>query len=162
MSKASLFALLFVGWGLHAGPQSADVTVSTEVINEVLFTVAGEARTQRDLELYRAVLSQVFQKKQIGQYSKNPAEDFLLSQLAVREAEAFDLQAEVPRLSAQQKKQFSSYSTPDLEREIRQVAESIALVEIKENQLKQQARFASWVELLRRKYQVRIKSSVYQ
>lgn len=162
MPRSLFIYILLVGSPLLATPQSGDVSAPTEVINEVLFTVSGEVKTQRDLDLYRDLLTQIFQKKLISQYSKNIAEDFLLSQLAVREAAVFELRADVPQLTLQQKKLFADYPPTELERELRQVADSIALVEIKESQLKQRARFITWVELLRRKYQVRLKSSVYQ
>jgi len=155
--------VLFLGCGLWAAtPASSDLTsASATLVNEVLFTLSGEARTQRDMELYRDVLAEVFDKKRIGPYTKSLPEDFLLSQLASREASAFDLQAEPPSLSTAQKKKLSAYPPEELERQVRELSRAMALIEIKENQLKQEPRFTSWVDLLKRKYQLRVKSALY-
>jgi hypothetical protein len=146
---AFLIAFLFV---LTALAQTAP-----NVLNEVLFSVAGEASTVRDQQIYQAVLDEVFHKPHLSRFSQKPATDFLLSRLSFREASTFDLTSDKIKISENSKKKLSEFSSAEIEREANIVSRALLLIELKENQLKQQERFDTWFEVLKRKYQVKYK-----
>lgn len=130
-----------------------------QVMNEVLFSVSGTAATSFDRQTYTGVLNEVFQKKSLSTFSRDPASDFLLSRLADREARIFDLPGEKPKISESARKKLSDLSAEEIDNEAGLIARALALVEIKEAQLKQQERFDTWFELLKRKYQLKIKTT---
>ena len=129
------------------------------VVNEVLFSVSGEAATARDQQIYQSVLSEVFHKQHLSQFSQKPVSDFLLSRLSFKEASVFDLTSEKTKISESVKKKWAEYSLTEIEREANIISKALLLIELKENQLKQQERFDIWFEVLKRKYQVKFKST---
>ncbi|MBY0555244.1 hypothetical protein K2P97_11990 [bacterium] len=144
------FLISFVG--SLSGAQST-------VLNEVLFSVGGVSWTARDRQLYETVIREVYTRDKISKFSLKTKEDFLISRLSAREAEAFDLQPEKNKTADAVKKKFNEFSAAEIESEVNQISKALTIVELKENQLKQQDRFDAWVELLKRKYQVKIKSN---
>ena|GEM_PF-3092396 len=127
------------------------------IINEILFTVASEPATARDQQIYQAVLNEVFQRKTMGVFTAKLADDFLLSRLAYKEAVAFDFQAEDVKQNEAAKKKLSPYSKTEINKEVEIISKALALIEIKENQLKEKARFDAWFEIIKRKYLVKFK-----
>ncbi len=113
----------------------------TAPVNEVLFAITLEASTARDLQLYQAVLTEVFQKKTLSRYSKSAAQDFLLSRLAYREAMVFELTGEKNKITDAARKKMSEYTAEGIEKEAALIAKAQALIEVKEAQLKQRERF---------------------
>lgn len=128
------------------------------VINEVLFSVGTKSFTSRDHLVYKSVLNEVFQKTRISQFTKRPVDDFLLSRLSYNEAIAFELAPEKPKLRDQVRKKLSEFSLGEIEREREIIAAALALIDIKEAQVKNQGRFNTWFDLLKRKYQLKLKS----
>lgn len=129
------------------------------IVNEVLFSVAGHSWTARDRQLYEALLKEAYGKEGLTKFSVKRKEDFLLSRLSAREADAFDLQPEKNKLIDAIKKKTNQFSATEIENELTLISKALTIVELKENQLKQQERFDTWFELLKRKYQVKIKSN---
>lgn len=128
------------------------------LVNEILFSVAGESFTARDQQIYELVLKEVFQKEKLSEFTTKKSDDFLLSRLCFVEAKTFDLKGVDVAVTANTKKKLSDFSDTEISHEVEVVAKSLALIDIKEAQIKQKARFISWLELIKRKYQVKIKS----
>ena len=129
------------------------------VVNEVLFSIGSVSYTGRDQLIYKSVLAELYQKNKISQYSKKPFDDFLLSRLSYSEANAFEIKSEKSKISDAAKKKLSEFSIEEILRENEYIAVAIALIDIKESQLRSQTRFDTWFELLKRKYQYKLKSS---
>ncbi|WP_148284969.1 hypothetical protein [Pseudobdellovibrio exovorus] len=144
-------------------PAIAEELVQVEVINEALFSLAGnETSTTRDLALYKSVLTEVFRKKNLSQYSANGVQDFLLSRMAYKEAQVFSLKPEAVKISDSVRKKLEAYDKAELDREANLITQSLAWIELKENQLKDRERFQNWIDVLKRKYQLKIKSPQYR
>lgn len=129
------------------------------VINEILFSIANESVTSRDRQVYQSVLSEVFQKDRVSQFTKKLSDDFVLSRLSYREAKVFELRSVEVKLNESMKKKLSEFSQREITREVEIIGKAIALIEMKETQLKQKDRFDTWFALLKRKYQLKLKSS---
>lgn len=148
------FTIVFLVSGLAAAQPPKEA-----VVNEVLFSIGSVSYTGRDMLIYKAVLSELYQKGRISQYTKKPFDDFLLSRLSFNEASAFELKSEKSKISDAVRKKLSEFSLDEIVRENENIAVAIALIDIKESQLKSQTRFDTWYDLLKRKYQFKLKSS---
>lgn len=147
MLKSLLIFILIFSGAVQA--QKTDV-------NRVLFSIGTTSWTSRDREAYQFVLSEVFQKKALSQYSKNPENDFLLSRLSYKEAAVFELSAG-EKTKVDVNKKLNGFTPAEVERETNYISKALILIEIKESQHKDSRRFNSWFELLKRKYLVRLK-----
>lgn len=147
---------IFVCTAASAAPERNS---KDSVIIEVLFSIGSESYTSRDLLIYKTVLSEVFQKNRISQFAKKTPEDFLLSRLSYKEAKVFELTNEKLKVSEAARKKMNEFSLDEIDRENEIISVALALIEIKEVQVKSQARFDTWFELLKRKYQIKLKSS---
>lgn len=127
-------------------------------INKVLFSVGNQSWTMRDLELYQSVLNVVFNKKVLSQYSKDEFNDFLVSRVSLKEADVFQISYVKQAITEPERKKLVAFTREEIEKEVTAIAKADALIEIKENQHKDTGRFNTWLELMKRKYVVRIKS----
>jgi hypothetical protein len=127
-------------------------------INKVLFSAGDQSWTSRDMSLYQSVLSDVFKKKKLSEFSKNEFNDFLLSRISLKEADIFQISYDKKSLSESERKKLTQFTKDEIDKEVTSIAKAQALIEIKENQHKDAARFNTWLELMKRKYVVRIKS----
>lgn len=133
---------------------------SSVTLNEVIFSITGESYTSRDQALYRQILSQVFGKTRISEFSETDLQDFVLSRLADKEAQGFNFKAEKNyTLTEAARKKMSAYSEDSINAEVEIVARSLQWIELKKNQLEQRERFNVWLDVLKRKYQLRLKAS---
>ena len=129
----------------------------SQTVNEVVFSIAGKASTQRDLSVYQFVIREYFQKNKMSVFVKKDMDDFLLSRLAYQEALAFDFNGiDLPK--KRDVKKNKNFSESELQSEQEVLAKALAYMEIKEAQVKEQGRFETWFELLKRKYQVKYKA----
>lgn len=133
--------------------------VTVSLVNEILFSMAGESYTRRDQQLYKILLAEVFQKKQIGKFLQKEEFDFMLSRLALKEADAFGLKVTPVKLPESVRKKLSDYTPAEIDRELRAISKALAYIALKESQLQQPERFNTWFELLKRKYQIKLKSA---
>ena len=154
----SLVQVFILNVFLISGLASAQ-PLKEAVVNEVLFSIGTVSYTGRDMLIYKSVLSELYLKNRISQYTKKPFDDFLLSRLSFSEASAFELKSEKSKISEAARKKLSEFSLEEIVRENENIAVAIALIDIKESQLRSQARFDTWFELLKRKYQLKLKSS---
>jgi hypothetical protein len=144
---------------------SAFLSAEGFLVNEVLFSVAAKSATARDRLLYETIIQEVFEKKQLSRFSKKKSDDFLLSRLCSREAEVFDISPDKKIVSDSARKKMNDFSTTEIENEISLISKALSIIElkenqiVKENQLTPQERFDTWYEVLKRKYQVKIKSN---
>lgn len=145
--------------GSYQAGAATDRSQKDAVVNEILFSIANEPSTSRDMQTYQKMLNEVFQKNKISQFTKKLSEDFLLSRLSYKEAKVFELTGFKTKISEASREKLSEFSQIEIDREIEIISKAMELIEIKESQLKQQARFDTWFELLKRKYQLKLKSS---
>lgn len=151
---------IFLKFGVLISIVSFHVLLQAETImNEVLFSIANESSTSRDRLVYQRVLNEVFKKDTISQFTPKTADDFLLSRLSYKEAKAFDMHGNEMKINENSKKKLSEFTPSEVERELEVISTALALIEIKEAQLKGKERFNTWFELIKHKYQLKIKSS---
>jgi len=127
-------------------------------INKVLFSVGNQSWTMRDMEIYHGVLNGVFKKKSLSQFSKDEFSDFLVSRVSLKEADVFQISYDKVAVTEPERKKLSAFTREEIEKEVTAIAKAEALIEIKENQHKDIGRFNTWLELMKRKYVVRVKS----
>lgn len=155
--------LFVINFSIFLNAQNNSENKAETIVNEILFSAAGESLTLRDEQIYRGVLAEIFQKNKISQFTKKTSDDFMLSRLSYKEALVFGLQgAEIKGIEAKineaMKKKLIEYSRVKINREVLVIAKALALIEIKEAQLKEKDRFYTWFEIIKRKYQVKLKS----
>ena len=130
-----------------------------QIFNQILFSAGGESWTAQDLVLYEKVLNEVFKRKAKGAYSESPVQDFIFSRLSYKEAKVFDLVGEKIKISESGRKKLGEFTAAEIEKEAEQISNALAFIEIRENMVKQEARFKSFVDVLKRKYQFKDKSA---
>lgn len=130
---------------------------SVPVLNQVLISDSQQSWTERDRNLFNKVMDVLVQKK-LSQYTESREEDFLLSRLSYYEALLFEISPTEIKISDQARKKFSEYTRDELQSEVSKVQHSMALIDLKETQFKQKLRFKTWFDLLKRKYQVKVKT----
>lgn len=142
---------------LLAPPAATAQTSAT--VNEVVFSITGESYTSHDMALYRQTLNTVFGKTRISEFSETDLQDFILSRLADKEAQGFSFKPEKNyTVSEAARKKMSAYNEDSFNAEVEIVARSLQWIELKKNQLEQRERFNVWLDVLKRKYQLRLKS----
>ena len=127
--------------------------------NKILFSVSGQSWTSRDQQAFDIVLNEVFKKKKLTTASETELEDFLLSRLSEKESSLFDLSFAAVKLTEQQRKKMNFLTSAEVNREVEMISKAIAILDLKETQQKDPVRFKAWFELLKRKYQLKMKSS---
>lgn len=136
----------------------AQRTETRTEFNKILFSISGQSWSLRDQQIYQAVLVEVFKRKSLSPYSTNESDDFVTSRLAEKESNLFDLTTDPVKVTEAQKKRLSNFTSAEIDKEIASISKATAIIEIKESKNQDQARFKTWVELLKRKYQFKIKS----
>ena len=133
-------------------------SAGSQVMNQILFSESSQSWTSRDFKLYKRVLSLTTASEKLTEFSDSLVEDFLLSRLLKREALLFEIEPKkLPTLSAQ--KDLSEFSKAEIEQEIGVIARALALLDLKSSQVSQKIRFKTWMDVLKRKYSVRLKAS---
>jgi len=127
-------------------------------LNKVLFSAGDQSWTSRDMDLYQSVLSDIYKKKKLSEFSKNEFNDFIISRVSLKEADVFQISYDKKSLTEAERKKLGTFTKDELDKEVTAIAKAQALIEIKENQHKDAARFNTWYELMKRKYVVRIKA----
>ena len=145
---------------------SASVVQQT-TINAVLFSEGNESWTQRDLNLYKKLVQHLFHKEKLSEFSDSIRDDFLISRVVKREAILFEIEAnkiklnKLNKLNSTSYADLSEYSKNEIHSEVDAISFASALLELKEKQMNQKARFKAWVDVLKRKYNVKIKSNEF-
>ncbi len=153
-----LFLAVFTCVDLAWAETKPVASASPATLNQVLFYESKDSWTARDFELFEKIKKDFFPSGNLSSFSENNDEDFLLSRLSAREALLFELTPLKFKLSETQRLALSDFSKLEIDEEIKNLGLAAALVELKESQLKQKLRFKTWLDLLKRKYQFKIKS----
>lgn len=133
-------------------------SASSQVMNQILFSESSQSWTSRDFKLYKRVLSLTTASEKLTKFSDSLVEDFLLSRLIKREALLFEIEPKkLPTLSVQ--KDLSEFTKAEIEQEAGVIAHALALLDLKSSQVSQKIRFKAWMDVLKRKYSVRLKAS---
>lgn len=130
-------------------------------MNAVLFSEGEQSWTQRDFNLYKKILNHIPKKGESVGASESLPDDFLISRLLSREALLFEIHPEKLELSSGFKTDAADYSKVEINEELKVIALSRALLDFKEKQMSQKIRYKAWIEVLKRKYAVRIKASEF-
>ncbi len=141
----------------HSAAKPVPAEKPLTALNAVLFSEGEQSWTQRDFNLYKKILNHVPKKEESSTLSDSLAENFLISRLLSREAELFEIQPEKLELSPGFKTESADYSKTEINEELKVIALSRALMDLKEKQMSQKIRFKAWIEVLKRKYAVKIK-----
>ena len=128
-------------------------------MNAILFSEGEQSWTQRDFNLYKKILNYIPKKENPAGMPDSLADSFLISRMLGQEAEQFEIQPEKLELSSGFKTELVEYSKAEINEELKIIALSRALLDLKEKQMSQQIRFKAWIEVLKRKYAVKIKSN---
>jgi hypothetical protein len=154
--RTLVFQLVFMGL---ASSSFAATKSGSQVINQVLFYESAQSWTMRDFQLFEKMKPLVLQKPLLSQFVESANEDFLLSRLSAREAQLFEIAITPLKLSDSQRKSLSTFTNSEINQELAQISSATALIDLKEVQLKQKLRFKTWFDLLKRKYQVKVKTA---
>ena len=142
-------------------PPVQDALVDT-TLNQVLFYESKQSWTSRDQELFNKLKKEVVQKERLSAFTETSDEDFLLSRLSAREALLFEVTPLKFKITETERNVLAGYSRSEIDEELNHLGLAVALVELKESQLKQKLRFKTWLDLLKRKYQFKIKSADFK
>lgn len=143
-------------------PKVASIPEASQaVFNQVLFTEADVSWTSRDLKLYKKLLQLLTKKEKMTPFSKSSTEDFLLSRLLKREALLFEIAPQKLSMSSSVNSELSGFTKLEIEQEIKMISEALALLDLKSSQVSQKIRFQVWMDVLKRKYSVKIKSTEF-
>ena len=160
----SIFCYLLFTCALTAqaqNPPQQETLVDT-TLNQVLFYESKQSWTSRDQELFNKLKKEVVQKERLSAFTETSDEDFLLSRLSAREALLFEVTPFKFKITEAERNALAGYSRPEIDEELNHLGLAVALVELKESQLKQKLRFKTWLDLLKRKYQFKIKSADFK
>lgn len=131
---------------------------SGAVFNQVLFAEGNQSWTTRDFKLYKKIVLLVTKSEKISAFSNTAVDDFLLSRLLKREALLFEIAPQKLVLPALNKSELGEFTKSEVEQELIMISEALALLELKKSQMSQKIRFQAWIDVLKRKYAVKIKS----
>lgn len=148
-----VFFILSTAWS--AAQEKAP---SASLLNEVLFSEGGQSWTLRDLHLYQKLIRHLEKKEKLSELSEDTVDDFLMSRLLKREAVLFEIQPEKKELTSGLQGNLSEFSKTEILQEEKSIAYAQALLNLKEKQLSQKVRFKAWLDVLKRKYAVKIKA----
>lgn len=129
-----------------------------EIFNQVLFTEGNQSWTLRDFNLYKKLVSTYLKHDKISEYSDSIVEDFLISRLLKREALLFEIKPSSIIPTNAVALSSNEFTKKEIEQESKDLAYAVALLNLKEKQMGQKPRFKAWIDVLKRKYQVKIKS----
>lgn len=127
--------------------------------NKVILSIGGESWTMRDVQVYNLVLAEIYNKKNLSEFSKSNLNDFILSRVSYRESKNLNLTADKTVFTESNKKKLALFKKDEIEREMDLITRANSLVELKQSQYKNSARFNNWFDLMKRKYVVRIKAT---
>ncbi len=152
----TLFILIF-STHIHA---QQNLPSAPEVVNQILFSEADQSWTLRDFKIYKSVLLAVTKTEKIAEFSENPLDDFVVSRLLKREALLFEIAPQSITVPVNLKEANGEVFTKlEIEQETQMIAEALALLQLKQNQMSQKVRFKAWIDVLKRKYSVKMKIS---
>lgn len=132
---------------------------ANDIVNQVLFSEGGQSWTSRDLNLYSKTITTYLKQEKLAEYSESATEDFLISRLLKREAVSFDLHPQNMFQYVSVKNGTSEFSRKETEDELLGLSYAITLYNLKTKQMTQKVRFKAWIDVLKRKYQVKMKTN---
>ena len=112
----------------------------------------------RDFKIYKQLLVALTKNEKIADFSENALDDFVVSRLLKREALLFEI-APQPLAAPLNLRGTDGevFSRLEIEQETGMIAEALALLKLKQNQMSQRVRFKAWIDVLKRKYFVKMK-----
>ena len=142
-------------------------TASVVTVDELLFDMGGDGRTMYDFKNFEEVSKSMekFFSSTVLKSFEDSAEFYLLSCLALREADQLDIQADaivVERFIQNYKFPDNSKKTESLKNEIRALFRVAEIVTIKERQLQNRPAINAWLVVLKRKYSLGWKSNDFK
>ena len=130
-------------------------------INTVLFSEGNQSWTSRDFNLYKKLVRHLIRQDKLSSLSDTIEYDYMISRLLKREALLFEIEPKKYDFVLGTHSDLSEYSKLEINEEIEIIELASALLDLKEKQMSQKARFKAWVDVLKRKYSVKIKSNEF-
>ncbi len=155
----SFFFVIFISSSLGAANTEQVVAPHLTTFNQIVLSEGATSWTSRDLKLYKKLIKSLTKKDRISDLSKDLIEDFMISRLLRREAVLFEIQPNKLEIRNSEKAELAEFSKSEISAEIAAISYAAALLNLKETQMSQQARFKAWIDVLKRKYAVKIKMS---
>lgn len=167
-----LLIILFADLSLFAAPSTnrpptpvkavvPEAEQKIVTINTVLFSEGNQSWTARDFTLYKKLVRQLTRQDKLTLLSDSLEYDFLISRLLKREALLFEIKPKSFEIPVGPHPELNEFSKAELNEETEIIELSSALLDLKEKQMSQKARFKAWVDVLKRKYNVKIKSNEF-
>ncbi len=150
--------------------QSPVITKSTAVepspsivtLNSILFSEGNQSWTTRDFNIYKKLVHHLTRQEKLCLQVDSIAYDFMVSRLLKREALLFEIKPKKFEFAVAGHPDLAEYSKSEITDEIETIELVSALLDLKEKQMNQkEARFKAWVDVLKRKYSVRIKANEF-
>jgi hypothetical protein len=172
--KFSVFILMFVtifsfvmSDNSFAEPTHVNLNSSAPVVvNHIICSDQSTSWTSRDLELFTKIKNLMSSNangvfKLVNFELKNnefkPLDEFLLIRLAAKEAQLFEI-TPVKLSAIDTSILLRDFAKEEVQAELSSLGLALAMIRFKELQLKEASRFITWFEILKRKYQVKMKS----
>jgi len=168
--KALVFVLFVILRSHAVEQQSSDYKSAIEIIKvqEMLFDISGEAMTSYDFKIFK----EVFMKTDhilpsiILSYMPSMEDRFLILKLAYKEADQLGLEYDQALFSEVVHKVknggMDKENSERLDVEIKLQLRAMALLTIKEKQFQDKNTMLSWMQVLKRKYLMNVKSEDFK
>ena len=119
-------------------------------INTVLFSEGTQSWTTRDFNLYKKLVRHLTKQDKLTVLADTIEYDFLVTRLLKREALLFEIKPKKYDFPLNAHPDLAEYSKTEINDEIEIIELAAALLEFKEKQMSQKARFKAWVDVLKR------------
>lgn len=145
-------------------------TQNTVVVAELLLEIDSLPLTNYDftrfLEIQKALKEAQLCKSVFTKYAQTDEESFFISKLSYVESEQLDIEADAVELKKALATLIFKSETPlQSEKKINEIkyqCQAVAFENLKNQQLKNNDQFKNWVSLLKRKYNVAVKSNDFK
>lgn len=165
----AIFATSFlIGFGEFSIAEPIQVSLNNSVpvvVNQIICSDQSTSWTLRDLELFAKIKNLMSSNgngvfKLVNFELKNnefkPVDEFLLIRLAAKEAQLFEI-TPLKLAAIDTSILLRDFSKEEVQAELSSLSLALAMIRFKELQLKEASRFITWFEILKRKYQVKMK-----
>lgn len=128
-----------------------------ETLNTILFSEGNQSWTTRDFNLYKKLVRHLTKQEKLSALADSSEYDFMISRLLIREALLFEIKPDKFESAQSTHGDLNEYSKTEINEELETIELASSLLNLKEKQISQKARFKAWIDVLKRKYAVKMK-----
>ena len=128
-----------------------------ETLNTILFSEGNQSWTTRDFNLYKKLVRHLTKQEKLSALADSSEYDFMISRLLIREALLFEIKPDKFESALSTHGDLNEYSKTEINEELETIELASSLLNLKEKQISQKARFKAWIDVLKRKYAVKMK-----